>query len=141
MAKLLGVDTGGTFTDAVVFDDVSGAVIARAKSLTTHHDLARGVAAAMDEAIRAAGAAPGDIALASMSTTLATNALVEGHGDAAGLIMIGFSEADLARAGLGEALGADPAVFIAGGHNSAGGEAAPAGGSAGGGFGHVVSSQ
>lgn len=125
MAKLLGVDTGGTFTDAVVFDDETGAVIARAKSLTTHADLAKGVAAAMDAAIAEAGADAAEIALASMSTTLATNALVEGHGDGAGLVMIGFSEADLARAGLGDALGSDPAIFIAGGHNSSGGEAAP----------------
>lgn len=125
MAKLLGVDTGGTYTDAVVFDDETGAVVARAKSLTTHSDLAQGVAAAMDAAIRDAGVAPGEIALASMSTTLATNALVEGHGDAAGLVMIGFQESDLARAGLAEALGGDPAIFLSGGHNSSGGEAAP----------------
>ncbi|MEL6794066.1 MAG: hydantoinase/oxoprolinase family protein, partial [Pseudomonadota bacterium] len=125
MARLLGVDTGGTYTDAVVFDDDIGAVVARAKSLTTHADLAEGVAGAMDAAIREAGVAPGEIALASMSTTLATNALVEGHGDAAGLVMIGFKEADLARAGLAEALGGDPAIFLSGGHNSSGGEAAP----------------
>lgn len=125
MAKLLGVDTGGTYTDAVIFDDKTGAVIARAKALTTHRDLAEGVGEAMDAAIADAGVSPAEIALASMSTTLATNALVEGHGDAAGLVMIGFDEADLGRAGLGAALGSDPAIFIGGGHNSGGGEAAP----------------
>ena len=101
MAKLLGVDTGGTYTDAVIFDDKTGTVIARAKALTTHRDLAEGVGEAMDAAIADAGVSPAEIALASMSTTLATNALVEGHGDAAGLVMIGFDEADLGRAGLG----------------------------------------
>ena len=35
----LGIDTGGTYTDAVLFSDTRG-VIAKAKALTTRHDLA-----------------------------------------------------------------------------------------------------
>ncbi|TGR72755.1 hydantoinase/oxoprolinase family protein, partial [Mesorhizobium sp. M2D.F.Ca.ET.223.01.1.1] len=57
------------------------------------------------------------IKLVSMSTTLATNALVEGQGGRVALIMIGFSEADLARDGLKMALGTDPVVFCPGGHD------------------------
>ncbi|MCO4824513.1 MAG: hypothetical protein KC451_06640, partial [Amylibacter sp.] len=45
MALLLGVDTGGTYTDAALIKDDK--VIASAKSLTTRHDLAQGVGAAV----------------------------------------------------------------------------------------------
>ena len=51
MAYLLGVDTGGTYTDAVVIDEAADRVIASAKSLTTRPDLALGVGRAIDAAI------------------------------------------------------------------------------------------
>ncbi|MEX2518421.1 MAG: hydantoinase/oxoprolinase family protein [Paracoccaceae bacterium] len=124
MAILLGVDTGGTFTDAVIYDEAVGAVLGKAKALTTHRDLAVGIGAAVDAALAASGAAPGAVALVSMSTTLATNALVEGLGDPAALVLIGFGEADLTRGGLGDALGGDPAIIVAGGHRSDGAPAA-----------------
>lgn len=125
MAILLGVDTGGTFTDAVVYDEGASRILGKAKALTTHRDLASGVAEAVDGALTVAQVPARAIALVSISTTLATNALVEGQGDAAALILIGFTERDLARAGLGAALGADPAIFVSGGHQSDGGRAAP----------------
>lgn len=125
MAYLLGVDTGGTYTDAVVYDDGTKGVLAKAKALTTPRDLAHGIGAAAEAALAGAKVDASKIAMASLSTTLATNALVEGHGDACALVMIGFSEADLARAGLAEALGDDPVIFVAGGHNGAGGQTAP----------------
>jgi len=126
MAICLGIDTGGTFTDAVLLDDAAppgdGALIARAKALTTRPDLARGIAAAVDAVLaQAAGSVnPGDIALVGLSTTLATNALVEGQGDRAALVTIGFSPAERARAGLAEALGTDPLIALDGGHDHAG---------------------
>ena len=107
MALLLGVDTGGTYTDAVLIRDEKE-VIASAKSLTTRHDLAVGVGEAVG-AVLASGAAPVDqISMVSLSTTLATNALVEGQGGRVGLIYIGFREQDLATHGLAEALKGDP---------------------------------
>ncbi len=112
----LGIDTGGTYTDAAVFSPATG-VVAKAKALTTRHDLALGVEEAAEKALAAAGLPPTDIALVSLSTTLATNALVEGQGGRAGLVMIGFGEADLERDGLRAALGADPVVFCPGGHD------------------------
>ncbi|MEM7270871.1 MAG: hydantoinase/oxoprolinase family protein, partial [Pseudomonadota bacterium] len=125
MARLLGIDTGGTYTDAVVYDDAAGAVLGKAKALTTPLDLALGVGRAGAAALADAGVDAGEISLASLSTTLATNALVEGHGDPTALVLIGFREIDLRRAGLADALGDDPVIFAAGGHDSAGGEAAP----------------
>lgn len=124
MALLLGVDTGGTYTDAVLIED-ERTVIASAKSLTTRTDLAIGIGKAVEAVLSDSGAHPGDIGMASLSTTLATNALVEGQGGRVGLVYIGFREQDLATHGLSEALGSDPALVLAGGHNHAGAEANP----------------
>ncbi|MBM1310341.1 hydantoinase/oxoprolinase family protein [Sulfitobacter mediterraneus] len=124
MPVLLGVDTGGTYTDAVLIRDET-TVIASAKSLTTRQDLAIGVGNAVRSVLEAAQVAPEDIALASLSTTLATNALVEGQGGRVALIYIGFRGRDLEAHGLAEALKGDPALVLAGGHNHAGGEAQP----------------
>ena len=124
MALLLGVDTGGTYTDAVLIRD-EVAVIASAKSLTTRHDLAEGVGAAVQAVLTTAGVSASEISLASLSTTLATNALVEGQGGRVALIYIGFREKDLEAHGLAEALKGDPAIVLAGGHNHAGAQAYP----------------
>ena len=124
MAYLLGVDTGGTYTDAVILDETADAVIGKAKSLTTRADLAVGIGRAVDAALAGAGVQPSQIAMVSLSTTLATNALVEGQGGRVALIFIGFDADDLERGGLVEALKGDPVVRLAGGHNHAGGQAA-----------------
>ena len=124
MAYLLGVDTGGTYTDAVILDETADAVIGKAKSLTTRADLALGIGRAVDAALAGAGVQPSQIAMVSLSTTLATNALVEGQGGRVALIFIGFDADDLERGGLFEALKGDPVVRLAGGHNHAGGLAA-----------------
>ena len=72
MAYLLGVDTGGTYTDAVILDETADAVIGKAKSLTTRADLALGIGRAVDAALAGAGVQPSQIAMVSLSTTLAT---------------------------------------------------------------------
>lgn len=120
---LLGIDTGGTYTDAVIFREPEG-VIAKAKSLTTRHDLSQGIAGAVEKVLAMSGIASSDIAMVSLSTTLATNALVEGQGGRIALVMIGFSGEDLARGGLAEALGQDPVVHVPGGHDVHGNEMA-----------------
>jgi N-methylhydantoinase A/oxoprolinase/acetone carboxylase beta subunit len=115
----LGIDTGGTYTDAALWRDGAsgGTVLAKAKALTTRHDLAVGISGAVDAVLAKAAIDPAAIKLVSMSTTLATNALVEGQGGRAALVMIGFGEAELSRDGLGAALGSDPVIFCPGGHD------------------------
>ncbi|MCL5996646.1 MAG: hydantoinase/oxoprolinase family protein [Chloroflexi bacterium] len=129
MAILLGIDTGGTYTDAVLFDDdispgstASGGVIGSAKALTTKHDLAEGIRNAIDAVLPAA---PPDIRLVSLSTTLATNAIVEGHGTPVCLLLVGYPRDALDLAGLRQAVGNDPVVFIDGGHTVSGEEQMP----------------
>lgn len=117
MAVLLGIDTGGTFTDAVLLEDTQNKVLARAKALTSRPNLAEGIGAALDRVIALAdGVTAQDVALVSLSTTLATNALVEGQTASAALVLIGFDEADRKRAGLDAALGTDPIITLDGGH-------------------------
>ncbi|MDD9910137.1 MAG: hydantoinase/oxoprolinase family protein [Ahrensia sp.] len=128
MALLMGIDTGGTFTDAVIFDDQAqsaDAVIAKAKALTTHHRLSTGIAEAVQAVLGQSKCAPSEIAMVSLSTTLATNALVEGQGERVALIAIGFEEQDMRRAGLESALGKDPLIVLPGGHTTHGNEARP----------------
>ena len=125
MAILLGVDTGGTYTDAVLLDEDTNTVLAAAKSLTTRPDLALGIGRAIDAVLDESSVDGGQIAMVSLSTTLATNALVEGQGGRIALVFIGFDAAELNRAGLTDALAGDPVIMLAGGHNHAGGEAAP----------------
>ena len=124
MSIFLGVDTGGTYTDAVLLRDGEN-VIASAKSLTTREDLALGIGRAVDAVMGESGVKPAEISLASLSTTLATNALVEGQGGRVALIAIGFSQNDLGRQGLEASMKGDPVLTIAGGHGHAGQEKNP----------------
>ncbi|WP_299366813.1 hydantoinase/oxoprolinase family protein [uncultured Tateyamaria sp.] len=123
MAIVLGVDTGGTYTDAVLIRDERD-VLARAKALTTRQDLALGVGAAVRSVLAASGVAAEQVAMASLSTTLATNALVEGQGGRVALIYVGFRARDLETQGLADALAGDPVCVLAGGHGHDGSEAA-----------------
>ena len=129
MALLLGIDTGGTFTDAALLDNSTGdeepKVIAKAKSLTTRQDLSVCIADAAESVIAHSKCKPEDIKLVSVSTTLATNALVEGQGGRVALIAIGFDAKDLEKAGLTEALGQDPVIMLPGGHTTHGVQANP----------------
>lgn len=103
MAKLaLGIDTGGTFTDGVIFDLEKRTVEAKTKVETTRHNLTLAIDRCLDQLITAFKNKNGDrldaeqIKMVSVSTTLATNAIVEGQGAEVGLIQIGFE----AREGL-----------------------------------------
>ena len=71
------------------------------------------------------GCQSSQISMASLSTTLATNALVEGQGGRVALIYIGFKDSDLEKHGLKDALKGDPALVMSGGHSHSGSEAAP----------------
>ena len=122
---LLGIDTGGTYTDAVVYDEDAGVVVAKAKSPTTRHDLSIGILGAIDAALVGAQVPPAHVELVSLSTTLATNALVEGTGRPVAAVIIGFDADVLERGGLAAALAGDPALFLAGGHDSHGRAVAP----------------
>jgi N-methylhydantoinase A/oxoprolinase/acetone carboxylase beta subunit len=118
-AFLLGIDTGGTYTDAVVVDRQRHRIVASAKAITTKGNLAIGVAEAMSRvlALAAKSVNPADIAMISVSTTLATNAVVEGHGAPVGVVLIGFDDQMANRTGIAKAFPSLPVIRIAGGHD------------------------
>ena len=116
---LIGVDTGGTYTDAALIEARGHRVVARAKAITTKGDLAIGVTEAITLAIAQLpqGLRAQDIGLVSVSTTLATNAVVEGHGSAVGVLLIGFDAQMVERTGIAQAFPGLPVEVIAGGHD------------------------
>lgn len=125
---VIGIDTGGTYTDAALVDAGARKVVARAKALTTRGDLAVGVAEALAAVLADAaghGIRPSDVSRLCLSTTLATNAIVEGHGAPVGVILVGFDEAMAARTGIAAALPGAPVLRVAGGHDHAGEALAP----------------
>lgn len=122
MSLILGLDTGGTFTDAALVDRQSRSVLATAKALTTRADLSVGVGKAIEAVLAAWDGDVSAISRVTLSTTLATNAVVEGVGGRPALVLIGFDADVLSRAGLGAVIGKDPVLQIAGGHKPDGRE-------------------
>jgi len=121
----IGLDTGGTYTDAVALDGARH-VIATAKALTTHWDLSIGLSGAMRAVLEALpqGARREDISLVSVSTTLATNAVVENRFSSICTILIGFDEQMVERSGL-KREGGGVIVRVRGGHDPTGQESEP----------------
>ncbi len=80
----LGIDAGGTYTDVVLYDFSSDELLQKAKSLTTKWDFTVGIAKALDQLD---STLLERVDLVSISTTLATNAIVEGRGQKVGLLI------------------------------------------------------
>lgn len=117
----LGIDTGGTYTDAVLVDEQQK-IVAAAKCLTTRHDLTLGIANALAElppdALRNAG-------MVALSTTLSTNSVVEGRGAPVGVLLPGYVEQQVRKSGLLEIFDKDLVVTLPGGHDALGKEQHP----------------
>jgi len=88
MAYKVGVDTGGTFTDAVVLDDKGG--VTTGKSLTTYHDFSEGVANALTVAAEKLGRTLEQLLNETVAfaygTTIGTNAIATRRGARVGMI-------------------------------------------------------
>jgi len=121
MAILLGIDTGGTYTDAVLLDDERG-ILATAKALTTKHELSVGIRGAIEAVLPAP---PVEIGMVSLSTTLATNAVVEGQGSPVCSLLLGYDPETLHDVGIDRIVARDNIVFLQGGHTGTGEELAP----------------
>ncbi|HET6485350.1 MAG TPA: hydantoinase/oxoprolinase family protein, partial [Spirochaetia bacterium] len=109
LAKIgIGIDTGGTYTDAVAYDFGSHTLLSSAKAQTTREDLSIGIGNALDalprEQVRAAE-------MVSLSTTLATNASVEDKGGRARLLFIGADRWVVERYGPEYGLPQDGEIF------------------------------
>ncbi len=82
----LGIDAGGTYTDAVILRGSDGAIVDSYKSFTTYPELENGIKDALDhlnpEYLK-------QVNLVSVSTTLSTNSLLESTGMPVGLVLVG----------------------------------------------------
>jgi N-methylhydantoinase A/oxoprolinase/acetone carboxylase beta subunit len=121
MAILLGIDTGGTYTDAVLLDEERG-ILATAKALTTKHDLSVGIREALDAVLPSP---PVEISMVSLSTTLATNAVVEGQGSPVASLLLGYDPETLSSVHIESIVSRNNIVFLKGGHTGTGEELAP----------------
>lgn len=110
----LGIDTGGTYTDAAIMDMSNDTVIESNKALTTYPDLITGIKNSIEgldsRCLK-------KIKFVSVSTTLATNTTLEGKGYPAGLILIGHT--------IPKKLASRYVISVQGGHDSNGNEIAP----------------
>lgn len=92
----IGIDTGGTCTDAVIYQFEDKRILAYGKTLTTKDNLSIGIGKALDQL-------PFDlikqVEVVALSTTLATNACVENKGGRAKLVLFGLERETIARVG------------------------------------------
>ena len=84
---ILGIDTGGTYTDGVLIQRSTQEIHKSTKTLTTKPDLTEGILGALNDLLPDD---PSQIKLVVISTTLATNAIAEGKGRPVGLSILGI---------------------------------------------------
>jgi N-methylhydantoinase A/oxoprolinase/acetone carboxylase beta subunit len=110
----LGIDAGGTYTDAVIIRDSDGEIVDSNKELTTYPDPLEGIKNVID---KLDPKYLENVKLVSVSTTLSTNTILEGTGFPVALILIGDHPVE-------KELPAEHVLFAAGGHNNNGEEIA-----------------
>lgn len=94
----IGIDVGGTFTDAVLISNQTGEILAKEKTPTTHYSpngVADGIVKIVSKIMEANDVAPSDVVFIAHGTTQATNALLEG--DVAKVGVIGIASSNFAR--------------------------------------------
>lgn len=121
MSLRLGIDTGGTFTDAVLVDD-NKKIINAEKSLATRFDLSLGIG---DVIAKLPSASLAGVTMVSLSTTLTTNSVVEDLGAPVCVLLPGYSSEQVKQSGLLEILPAQFVVRLEGGYDAVGREHLP----------------
>ncbi len=118
MTYQLGIDTGGTYTDAVIINEAKD-ILASNKSLTTAFDLSVGIGNAI-------GSLPAELLanvnLVALSTTLSTNSVVEGRGAPVAVLLPGFNQKQLDKSGISKIISLERTSLLCGGHDAMGNE-------------------
>ncbi len=116
---VVGIDTGGTYTDGVLMDYSTREVLASAKTLTTYEDLTQGIINVLKK-IRIDS--PARVKLVGISSTLATNFIAEGNTKPVGLILLGYDQGLIESYGLDARFATRNYAYFQGGHNAQGEE-------------------
>ncbi|WP_214045231.1 hydantoinase/oxoprolinase family protein [Methanomethylovorans sp.] len=116
MQYSLGIDAGGTFTDAVLIRDTDGVIVQKTKVMTTYPDPLGGISRAIDELDKEYVR---NVKLVSVSTTLSTNTILEDTGFPVAAILVGDYSIPQ------EGFPTPNYIMVNGGHTSNGEEAAP----------------
>jgi N-methylhydantoinase A/oxoprolinase/acetone carboxylase beta subunit len=121
-ALVLGIDTGGTYTDGVLLEYHSRKVLATHKSLTTKRDFSIGIEQVIEN-IHIQD--PSAVKMVSISTTLATNAIAEGKGKRVALLLIGYDPELITAFQMGQRFSTPDYYYFAGGHDLYGNQKEP----------------
>ena len=119
---VVGIDTGGTYTDGVLMDYRTRRVVASGKTLTTRANLADGVITVL-KMLNIEN--PATVKLVGISSTLATNSIAEGKAREVGLMLIGYDPDLIESYDLSANFSTKHFAYFDGGHNSQGAENAP----------------
>ncbi|MCK5879546.1 MAG: hydantoinase/oxoprolinase family protein, partial [Holophagae bacterium] len=119
---VLGIDTGGTYTDGVLLEYNTHQIIAAHKSLTTKRDFSIGIENVIKEIDLED---PSAIQMVSISTTLATNAIAEGKGKRVALFLIGYDPDLINSFDMSKRFATPHYFYIEGGHDLHGQEKSP----------------
>ncbi|MDV0446926.1 hypothetical protein MsAg5_07920 [Methanosarcinaceae archaeon Ag5] len=122
MTYCLGIDTGGTYTDAVIVDVENQTVLESQKSLTTYPNPIGGISKVLDSLSPDYLNAVSSIAV---STTLSTNTVLENTGDTAALILIGDEKYLKTDDSDSTSSKIEHYIIVNGGHDGNGDESAP----------------
>jgi N-methylhydantoinase A/oxoprolinase/acetone carboxylase beta subunit len=112
MQYSMGIDAGGTYTDSVIIRDSDGKVMDSSKAPTTYPDLLAGIRNSIDGLDERYLK---DVKMVSVSTTLATNTILEKNGYPVGLILVGDYEVP-------EKMNIEFHTIVKGGHDHHGAE-------------------
>ncbi len=115
MQYSLGIDAGGTYTDAVILRDSDSRILDTSKAITTYPNLMVGIRNAID---KLNPEYLSRVKLVSVSTTLSTNTILERTGYPVGLILVGDYT-------IPRELPADYCITVKGGHDNNGDELQP----------------
>lgn len=121
-ALVLGIDTGGTYTDGILLEYQSRRILTTHKSLTTKRDLSIGI----EEVINGIQIEdPFAIKMVSISTTLATNSIAEGKSKRVALLLIGYDPELIAAFQMQTRFSTPHFFYVTGGHDLYGREKDP----------------